>query len=57
MLFRSGKLDATEQKVVTHRLGLEEGERAFTLAGKGVDESGRPVVKVIIESKTQPSRL
>ncbi|KAJ5574839.1 hypothetical protein N7450_008738 [Penicillium hetheringtonii] len=56
-LLASGKLNATEQKVVTHRLGLEEGERAFTLAGKGVDESGRPVVKVIIESKTQPSRL
>lgn len=56
-LLASGKLSATESKVVTHRLGLEEGERAFTLAGKGVDESGRPVVKVIIESKVQPSRL
>ncbi|KAJ5902739.1 hypothetical protein N7495_003267 [Penicillium taxi] len=48
-LLASGKLKTTEEKVVTHRLTLEEGERAFTLAGKGVDESGNPVVKVIIE--------
>ncbi|CEO59267.1 Putative Sorbitol dehydrogenase [Penicillium brasilianum] len=50
-LLGSGKLKSTEEKVVTHRLPLEEGERAFTLAGKGVDEDGRPVVKVIIENK------
>ncbi|KAJ5204729.1 uncharacterized protein N7498_005608 [Penicillium cinerascens] len=50
-LLASGKLKTVEDKVVTHRLSLEEGERAFTLAGKGVDESGNPVVKVIIESK------
>lgn len=55
-LLASGKLKTVEEKVVTHRLSLEDGERAFTLAGKGVDESGKPVVKVIIESKTQ-SRL
>lgn len=52
-LLASGKLKTVEEKVVTHRLSLEEGERAFTLAGKGVDENGKPVVKVIIESKTQ----
>ncbi|KAJ5682651.1 hypothetical protein N7462_005816 [Penicillium macrosclerotiorum] len=51
-LLASGKMQTTEEKVVTHRLSLEEGERAFTLAGKGVDESGNPVVKVIIESRT-----
>lgn len=50
-LLASGKLKSTEEKVVTHRLSLEEGERAFTLAGKGVDETGKPVVKVIIENK------
>jgi L-iditol 2-dehydrogenase len=49
-LLASGKLKSTEEKVVTHRLSLEEGERAFTLAGKGVDETGKPVVKVIIEN-------
>lgn len=50
-LLGSGKLKTTEEKVVTHRLPLEEGERAFTLAGKGVDEDGKPVVKVVIENK------
>jgi L-iditol 2-dehydrogenase len=52
-LLASGKMKSTEEKVVTHRLSLEEGERAFTLAGKGVDEDGKPVVKVIIENKPQ----
>ncbi|CAI7632048.1 unnamed protein product [Penicillium crustosum] len=50
-LLASGKVKSVEEKVVTHRLKLEEGERAFTLAGKGVDEEGNPVVKVIIESR------
>jgi L-iditol 2-dehydrogenase len=50
-LLGSGKMKSTEEKVVTHRLPLEEGERAFFLAGKGVDENGKPVVKVIIENK------
>lgn len=49
-LMASGKMSKVEEQVVTHRLKLEEGERAFTLAGKGVDENGKPVVKVIIES-------
>ena len=48
-LLASGKLKTTEERVVTHRLKLENGERAFLLAGKGVDEKGNPVVKVIIE--------
>lgn len=50
-LLASGKMKSVEEKVVTHRLKLEEGERAFTLAGKGVDEEGNPVVKVIIENR------
>lgn len=49
-LLASGKLGCVEEKVVTHRLKLEEGERAFALAGKGVDEEGRPAIKVVIES-------
>lgn len=48
-LLAGGRMKTTEEKVVTHRIKLEDGERAFTLAGKGVDEGGRPVVKVIIE--------
>lgn len=52
-LLASGKLAAVEEKIVTHRFKLAvegEGEKAFTLAGKGVDENGAPVVKVIVES-------
>ncbi|KAB8237268.1 hypothetical protein ETB97_001027 [Aspergillus alliaceus] len=49
-LMASGKFNRVEELVVTHRLPLEDGERAFALAGKGVDEAGRPVVKVVIES-------
>jgi L-iditol 2-dehydrogenase len=49
-LMASGKLDHVEKQVVTHRVKLEDGSRAFALAGKGVDETGRPVVKVVIES-------
>lgn len=49
-LMASGKLDHVEKQVVTHRVRLEDGSRAFALAGKGVDETGRPVVKVVIES-------
>ena len=42
-----------EQKIVTHKVPLTEeggGVRAFGLAGKGVDEDGKPVVKVLIVS-------
>ncbi|KAI9369754.1 chaperonin 10-like protein [Aspergillus egyptiacus] len=49
-LMASGKMDVVEEKVVTHRLRLEEGVRAFGLAGAGADEEGRTVVKVVIES-------
>ncbi|KAJ9218070.1 hypothetical protein DTO166G4_461 [Paecilomyces variotii] len=52
-LMASGKFSIVEEKVVTHRVQLAAeggGERAFTLAGKGVDEKGVPVVKVLIES-------
>ncbi|RAH71395.1 NAD(P)-dependent alcohol dehydrogenase [Aspergillus aculeatinus CBS 121060] len=49
-LMASGKFDTVEQQVVTHRVKLADGDRAFSLAGKGVDEEGKPVVKVVIES-------
>lgn len=55
-LLASGKMRVTEEKVVTHRIKLEDGERAFALAGKGVDEDGRPVVKVIIEGPSESAR-
>jgi L-iditol 2-dehydrogenase len=40
-LLASGKMRSVEEKVVTHRVKLEEGARAFQLAGAGVDEEGR----------------
>jgi len=49
-LLESGKFGRVEERVVTHRVKLEHGDRAFGLAGKGVDENGTPVVKVVIES-------
>ncbi|KAL4740478.1 chaperonin 10-like protein [Aspergillus similis] len=51
-LMASGKMDVVEMNVVTHRIALQDGIRAFELAGKGVDERGRPVVKVLIESQS-----
>lgn len=49
-LLGSGKFGKVEELVVTHRVKLEDGERAFELAGRGVDENGKTVVKVVIES-------
>lgn len=49
-LLASGKFGKVEEMVVTHRVKLADGERAFELSGKGVDEEGRTVVKVVIES-------
>ncbi|KAL4895761.1 GroES-like protein [Aspergillus ambiguus] len=49
-LLASGKFGRVEELVVTHRVPLDQGARAFQLAGSGVDESGTPVVKVMIES-------
>jgi L-iditol 2-dehydrogenase len=56
-LLASGKMRSVEEKVVTHRVKLEEGARAFQLAGAGVDEEGKPVVKVIIENKGRANGL
>ncbi|KAL1994152.1 hypothetical protein VTN49DRAFT_2821 [Thermomyces lanuginosus] len=51
-LLKNEVFQRIENKIVTHRVKLAEdgqGVRAFTLAGKGVDENGVPVVKVMIE--------
>lgn len=41
---------SVSDKIVTHtvELGDDAGHRGFTLAGSGTDESGKPVVKVVI---------
>lgn len=49
-LMASGKFKRVEELVVTHRVKLEDGARAFALSGKGVDEDGKTAVKVVIES-------
>ncbi|PWY86833.1 GroES-like protein [Aspergillus heteromorphus CBS 117.55] len=49
-LMASGNLETVERLVVTHQIKLADGDRAFALAGKGVDEDGKPVIKVVIES-------
>lgn len=52
-LFASGKLDGVAEDLVTHRVGLADGEKAFRLAAnqarEGEDE-GRVPVKVVITS-------
>ncbi|KAK2805855.1 hypothetical protein FQN51_008629 [Onygenales sp. PD_10] len=47
-LLAGGKLEGVAEMVVTHRVPLGEGVRAFELAGKGVDGEGRAVVKVAV---------
>lgn len=51
-LMGAGKLDGVAEKVVTHQVGIDEegGQRAFKLAGSGVDENGATVVKVAVMS-------
>ena len=53
-MFASGKLDGVAEALVTHRVKLEDGEKAFRLAanaaGEGEDE-GRVAVKVVIMSE------
>ncbi|KAI5284089.1 hypothetical protein KEM52_003080 [Ascosphaera acerosa] len=47
-LMASGAMRGVADCIVTHTVALEEGVKAFQLAGKGVDEAGRPVVKVVV---------
>jgi L-iditol 2-dehydrogenase len=52
-LFASGQLDGVAEALVTHRVSLEDGERAFRLAANGAKEGedgGRVPVKVLITS-------
>lgn len=51
-LFESGKLVGVQGALVTHKVSLADGARGFDLAKKGKDETGAPVVKVIIETGT-----
>lgn len=50
-LFASGKLAGVAEGLVTHRVRLEEGEKAFRLAanqGREGEDEGRTVVKVVV---------
>ena len=50
-LFASGKLDGMAEALVTHRVPLADGEKAFRLAGNAAKEGedeGRVVVKVVV---------
>ncbi|KAK6387163.1 hypothetical protein LTS17_000429 [Exophiala oligosperma] len=52
-LFASGKLDGVAEDVVTHRVSLADGEKAFRLAanqGREGEDEGRVPVKVVIAS-------
>jgi L-iditol 2-dehydrogenase len=52
-LFASGKLDGVAEALVTHRVPLGEGERAFRLAAnraKPGEDEGRVAVKVVVTS-------
>ena len=46
-LLSSGKLRNVD-RLVTHRVGLEEARSAFELVKKGVDCEGRSVIKVMV---------
>jgi len=50
-LFASGKLKGVAEALVTHKVSLEDGETAFRLAAKGIDDRGKAVVKVMVENK------
>lgn len=52
-LFASGKLDGVAEDLITHRVALSEGEKAFRLAAnqaKEGEDEGRVPVKVVITS-------
>ncbi|WEW54758.1 sorbitol dehydrogenase [Emydomyces testavorans] len=54
-LMASGKLDGVTERIVTHvvELGEEGGRKGFRLAGSGVDEEGKPVVKVVVVGREE----
>ena len=52
-LFASGKLDGVVEGLVTHRVKLEDGEKAFRLAANAAregEDEGRVPVKVVVTS-------
>jgi len=52
-LFASGKFDGVAEALVTHRVGLPDGEKAFRLAANAATEGedeGRVAVKVVVTS-------
>lgn len=52
-LFASGKLDGVAEALVTHRVPLEDGEKAFRLAAnraKPGEDEGRMAIKVVVTS-------
>jgi L-iditol 2-dehydrogenase len=52
-LFASGKFDGVAEALVTHRVGLLDGEKAFRLAANAATEGedeGRVAVKVVVTS-------
>ncbi|KAI5304771.1 hypothetical protein KEM56_005959 [Ascosphaera pollenicola] len=55
-LMGSGKLRGVAECVVTHQVALEDGIRGFELAGKGVDEEGKTVVKVVVQGEKSRQR-
>jgi L-iditol 2-dehydrogenase len=46
-LLSSGRLDNVE-KLVTHRFHLKDTRKAFEMLERGVDESGRLVLKIMV---------
>lgn len=48
-MLASGKLTNIE-KLITHRFPLKDSKRAFEMLARGQDESGKMVLKVMIES-------
>jgi L-iditol 2-dehydrogenase len=49
-LLASGKLKNVE-KLVTHRLPLEDSARAFEMLERGIDEGGNMVLKIVVGSR------
>ncbi|KAL9116248.1 MAG: hypothetical protein Q9227_000619 [Pyrenula ochraceoflavens] len=49
-LFASGQLDGVAELLCTHKVALEEAEKAFDISAKGQDEAGNPAVKVLVEA-------
>ena len=58
-LFASGKLEGIAEGLVSHRVRLEDGEKAFRLAANAArpgEDEGRVAVKVVIVSEQESKR-